>query len=104
MLTQPCIKQTREALNNSSMNHQGTKNEKCDFHFPHKDRERSSNMWCKIDWLNSSSVLASKPQYNNIDFLEHRPLLIVMIVGGTMGPYFSSYRILPKRIDKFLAF
>lgn len=53
-------------------------------------------------WLNSFSGLASRLQYNSIDFLEYWPLLISVMLGGAIGSYFGSYKVSPRIIDKIL--
>lgn len=53
-------------------------------------------------WLNSFSGLASRLQYNDINYFEYWPLLIAVIAGGAIGSYFGSYKISSKHIDKIL--
>ena len=53
-------------------------------------------------WLNSASGLSSRLQFNQIDILEYWPLLIAVVIGGSIGSYMGSFRISAKAIDRVL--
>ena len=53
-------------------------------------------------WLNSAAGLISRLQYNAIDLSNYIPLVIAVIVGGTIGSYIGSFKLSLKQMDKIL--
>ena len=53
-------------------------------------------------WLNSFSGLISRLQYNSIDLTNYIPLIVAVLVGGTLGSYMGSFKFSPKVMDKIL--
>ena len=53
-------------------------------------------------WLNSVSGLASRLQYNAIDITEYLPLVIAVIIGGTLGSFMGSLKYSPAMMQKTL--
>lgn len=53
-------------------------------------------------WLNSLSGLVSRLQYNSIDFVEYLPLIVAVLVGGTVGSFLGAYRFSAQLIEKVL--
>jgi uncharacterized protein len=53
-------------------------------------------------WLNSTSGLLSRLQYNSIDLTNYIPLIIAVIIGGAIGSYMGSFKFSPKLMDKIL--
>lgn len=53
-------------------------------------------------WLNSFSGLISRLQYNSIDLTNYIPLIVAVIVGGTLGSYMGAFKFSPKVMDKIL--
>jgi hypothetical protein len=47
-------------------------------------------------WLNSLSGLISRFKYNSIDLTDYVPLIIVVLVGGTLGSFMGSTKFSPK--------
>lgn len=53
-------------------------------------------------WLNSAAGLSSRLQYNAIDLTEYLPLIIAVILGGSLGSYMGSSRFSSKKMEKIL--
>ena len=53
-------------------------------------------------WVNSISGLASRLQYNAIDLSEYIPLIIAVIIGGTLGSFAGAAKYSPKLMEKIL--
>lgn len=53
-------------------------------------------------WLNSASGIISRLQYNAIDLTQYIPLIIAVILGGTVGSYIGATRLSPKLMEKIL--
>ena len=53
-------------------------------------------------WLNSFAGLLSRLQYNAIDVTNYIPLIIAVLVGGTLGSYMGSFKFSAKTMDKML--
>jgi len=53
-------------------------------------------------WLNSSIGLISRSQYNFVDFSAYLPLIIAVLLGGTIGSLIGSSKIDPRRLEKVL--
>jgi hypothetical protein len=53
-------------------------------------------------WLNSLAALVSRLQYNAIDLLEHVPLFVAVILGGTLGSLLGSSRLSRNAMEKIL--
>lgn len=53
-------------------------------------------------WVNSLSGLISRLQYNAIDLIEYIPLILSVIVGGTLGSFVGAAKYPPKVMEKVL--
>ncbi len=53
-------------------------------------------------WLNSVSGLVSRLQYNAIDLEQYIPLIIAVLIGGTMGSFLGSTRFSARTMEKIL--
>lgn len=53
-------------------------------------------------WVNSLSGLISRLQYNAIDLIEYLPLILSVIVGGTLGSFVGAAKYPPKVMEKVL--
>ena len=53
-------------------------------------------------WLNSLAGLVSRLQYNAIDLQEHVPLIVAVILGGTLGSLLGSSRLSRNAMEKIL--
>ena len=53
-------------------------------------------------WLNSASGLSSRMQFNQIEIFDFWPLLVAVVIGGTIGSYMGSFRISGRSIDRLL--
>jgi uncharacterized membrane protein YfcA len=53
-------------------------------------------------WLNSLAGLVSRLQYNAIDLMEHVPLIVAVILGGTLGSLLGSSRLSRNAMEKIL--
>jgi uncharacterized membrane protein YfcA len=53
-------------------------------------------------WLNSCSGLVSRLQYNIIDIVSIIPLIVAVLIGGTLGSFMGSARFSPKAMEKIL--
>lgn len=53
-------------------------------------------------WLNSFSGLLSRLQYNSIDLTNYIPLIVAVLLGGTLGSYMGSFKFSSKQMDKIL--
>ena len=53
-------------------------------------------------WLNSASGLSSRMQFNQIDIVDYWPLVVAVLIGGTIGSYMGSFRISNRSIDRLL--
>lgn len=53
-------------------------------------------------WLNSFSGLISRLQYNSIDLGQYMPLIIAVIIGGTLGSHLGATRFSSKKLEQIL--
>lgn len=53
-------------------------------------------------WLNSLAGLISRSQYNFVDFTGYLPLIIAVLLGGTVGSLIGSSRIDSRIMEKVL--
>jgi uncharacterized membrane protein YfcA len=53
-------------------------------------------------WLNSLAGLVSRLQYNAIDLVEHVPLIVAVILGGSLGSLQGSSRLSRNAMEKIL--
>ena len=53
-------------------------------------------------WLNSLTGLISRSQYNFVDFSGYLPLIIAVLLGGTIGSLIGSSKIESRRLEKLL--
>ena len=53
-------------------------------------------------WLNSLSGLISRLQFNAIDLTQYIPLIIAVIIGGTLGSHIGATRLSVKTMEKIL--
>jgi uncharacterized membrane protein YfcA len=53
-------------------------------------------------WLNSMSGLIARLQYNPINITEFIPLIISVVLGGTLGSHMGSSKFAPKTMQKLL--
>ena len=53
-------------------------------------------------WLNSASGLISRMQYNAIDLSQYIPLIVAVVLGGTLGSHIGATRLSPKVMEKIL--
>ncbi len=53
-------------------------------------------------WLNSLAGLISRSQYNFVDFSGYLPLIIAVLLGGTIGSLIGSSRIESRTMEKVL--
>lgn len=53
-------------------------------------------------WLNSFSGLISRLQYNAIDLSEYIPIIIAVVLGGTIGSHMGASRFSVKTMEKIL--
>jgi len=53
-------------------------------------------------WLNSLIGLISRSQYNFVDFSAYLPLVIAVLLGGTIGSLIGSSNIDPRRLERVL--
>lgn len=53
-------------------------------------------------WLNSVSGLASRLQYNAIDLGQYIPLIVAVLIGGTLGSFMGSTRFSPRMMERIL--
>ncbi len=53
-------------------------------------------------WLNSSSGLISRLQYNAIDIGDCAPLIVAVLIGGALGSYLGSSWFTPKTMERSL--
>ena len=53
-------------------------------------------------WLNSASGLISRLQYNAIDLTQYIPLIIAVVLGGTLGSHMGATRFSVKTMEKIL--
>jgi uncharacterized membrane protein YfcA len=53
-------------------------------------------------WLNSCSGLISRFQYNSIDVINYIPLIVAVLVGGSLGSFMGSFKFSPKAMEKIL--
>lgn len=53
-------------------------------------------------WLNSFSGLLSRLQYNSIDLMPYIPLIVAVILGGTLGSYMGATHFSAKKMEKIL--
>ena len=53
-------------------------------------------------WLNSLIGLISRSQYNFVDFSPYLPLIVAVLLGGTIGSLIGSSKIDPRLLEKVL--
>jgi uncharacterized membrane protein YfcA len=53
-------------------------------------------------WLNSLAGLISRSQYNFVDFSNYLPLIVAVLLGGTIGSLIGSSRIESRSLEKVL--
>lgn len=53
-------------------------------------------------WLNSISGMISRLQYNAIDLSQYIPLIIAVVLGGTLGSHMGATRYSAKTMEKIL--
>ena len=53
-------------------------------------------------WLNSLAGLVSRSQYNFVDFSAYLPLIVAVLLGGTIGSLIGSSKIDPNKLEKLL--
>ncbi len=53
-------------------------------------------------WLNSAAGLISRSQYNFVDFSDFLPLIIAVLLGGTIGSLIGSSKIESRTMEKVL--
>ncbi|MCP4388571.1 MAG: hypothetical protein GY802_09760, partial [Gammaproteobacteria bacterium] len=53
-------------------------------------------------WLNSLAGLVSRSQYNFVDFSDYLPLIIAVLLGGTIGSLIGSSKIESRTMEKVL--
>ncbi len=53
-------------------------------------------------WLNSLAGLISRSQYNFVDFSGYLPLIIAVLLGGTVGSLIGSSKIDSRSLEKLL--
>jgi len=53
-------------------------------------------------WLNSLSGLVARLQYNAIELLELIPLLVAVLVGGTLGSFLGSVKYSARTMQRIL--
>ena len=53
-------------------------------------------------WLNSLAGLVSRLQYNSIDLLAHVPLVVAVLLGGSLGSLLGSSRLSRDAMEKIL--
>ncbi len=53
-------------------------------------------------WLNSLAGLISRSQYNFVDFTAYWPLILAVLVGGTIGSLIGSSSIDSQKLEKLL--
>ena len=53
-------------------------------------------------WVNSVAGLVSRLQHNAIDITDYLPLIIAVIIGGTLGSFLGAAKYPPKIMEKVL--
>ncbi len=53
-------------------------------------------------WLNSCSGLLSRLQHNSIDLSGYIPLIVAVLLGGTLGSFMGASKFSPKLMEKIL--
>ena len=53
-------------------------------------------------WLNSFSGLLSRLHYNSIDLTNYIPLIVAVLLGGTLGSFMGSFKFSPRVMEKIL--
>lgn len=53
-------------------------------------------------WLNSCSGLLSRLQHNSIDLSDYIPLIVAVLLGGTLGSFRGASKFSPKLMEKIL--
>ena len=53
-------------------------------------------------WLNSLTGLVSRSQYNFVDFSAYLPLIVAVLLGGTIGSLIGSSKVDPRLLEKVL--
>jgi len=53
-------------------------------------------------WLNSAAGLISRSQYNFVDFSGYLPLIVAVLLGGTIGSLIGSSKVESRSMEKVL--
>ena len=53
-------------------------------------------------WVNSLSGLTARMQHNPVDLYDYLPLIIAVIVGGSLGSWLGSSKLKSETMQKFL--
>ena len=53
-------------------------------------------------WINSLSGLIARFQYHAIDVVEFLPLVVAVLLGGSLGSYMGSSKLKPRTMEKWL--
>ena len=53
-------------------------------------------------WLNSLTGLISRLQYNRVDLQEIYPLILAVLIGGTLGSWIGATKLKPATMEKIL--
>ena len=53
-------------------------------------------------WVNSLSGLISRLQYNSIEFSDYIPLIVAVLIGGTLGSFVGAAKYSSKVMEKVL--
>lgn len=53
-------------------------------------------------WLNSSAGLLSRLQYNTVDLQPYVPLIIAVIIGGTIGSFMGAFKLPADKVEQIL--
>lgn len=53
-------------------------------------------------WVNSMSGLIARLQYNPVNIKDFIPLIIAVLIGGTLGSHMGSSKFTPKTMQKLL--
>lgn len=53
-------------------------------------------------WVNSLAGLAARVQVHTIDIADLAPLIIAVLIGGSLGSYMGSFKLAPATMQKLL--